>query len=272
MHIYRRTWMLGTFLLITAGCLGKHKNEAKSSDLNSDMQNFTEVNLVSTQEAARYFETASKEVNFASNRAALAKTPMRELKSGLNDDVKSTRFVANSKVINMSQNALSVSAHRASTQSKEPSSQSVEEFLSTQSIDLGKLTSADMTASYMALRALVSGDVESDASNTVQSLNLTGPTQQIRDLTKLADLGKKTWDNLLTGVPAALDPATWQLIDRNRRILTVATEIVDRVGPKDLKTRSYNQMLRHMIKASEIITGPSQPSTAASPEIPDWDP
>ena len=112
-----------------------------------------------------------------------------------------------------------------------------------------------------------------------KKLGLWGPAQQAKDLARLTKLGKQTWNNLLSGAPAALDPETWRLIDRNRRILTVFSDMVDRMGPSDPKTASYNKMLRHMIKASQIITGPKVPDgpmgsagNTNPPDIPDWDP
>ena len=260
-------------LLCVTACLGKVRSHPKATELRDSASEDREIQLVATGEVANYFRTIGNSSDFAKDKLSIAETPVSDLMKTVKSGVSATKFVANNKQIDMSEAALAASDESSVASSPKYSSVKMNDFLKQSTIDLNQLTPDDMASAYMAMRALLSGETEASTSGDQLTLNLVNPTQKIRDLTKLADLGKKTWDNLLTGVPAALDPETWKLIDRNRRILSVAVELVDRAGPKDFKTRSYNRMMKHMIRASEIITGPTAPTAGAQPQdVPDWDP
>ncbi|MBM4254078.1 MAG: hypothetical protein FJ146_19095 [Deltaproteobacteria bacterium] len=257
---------------LATSCFGKRHSSGKPTDLTASVNENHAIALAPTGEVATYLRAMAQSASFSQEKLAIAETPVSELMSAISSEVGATKFVVANKTIGMTATAITTVDTEQNRKSASYSTVKTSDFLKESTVDINKLSPDDMAAAYMALRALLAGEAEPPASSHQPTLNLVDPAQQIRDLAKLADLGKKTWDNLLTGVPAALDPETWRLIDRNRRILSVAAQVVDRAGPRDIKTRTYNRMLKHMIKASEIITGPTSPSPAPSTDIPDWDP
>lgn len=125
--------------------------------------------------------------------------------------------------------------------------------LRAEGIEIYALTTEEISSAYFTLLLLLSGDESLVGSLSTQQLALLNPVTTVDEWIKLARLGQKAYHSDLAGAAAALDPETWRLLDKNRKILGFAVSVSEKAKWSDPRMQTMNRMLKQMLKASDVL-------------------
>jgi len=131
----------------------------------------------------------------------------------------------------------------------------VASYLKANQIDEKRLETSDFTAAWLTLATLLSGDESLITATPPSSLGLIDSIAKTRDIIRIAKIGKRAYDSNGNAIAAAMDPETWRLIDRNRKVLNLAINVAQKLKPQNPKVQRYAKIVKHLMTASDIITG-----------------
>jgi len=117
--------------------------------------------------------------------------------------------------------------------------------------DSGSWDPEEFNYAFLGLGAFVSADVDVGEHD---GLSLAGPIQRVKEIRHLAETGLSIYNSPLKAVPVALDPETWKLIQRNRRVVGVSLDIATRLKPKHQKLNAIAKIVRGVMVASDFMT------------------